>query len=241
MDAPSPQDAPRGADAAAPGQLPQSPFGLKEPILVYSLSAISVLAALLFARGPLAEYRAGLIGAVYLLLPLAVCRIRKLDPAEYAPLEAPSSWVRTLLGPLLLAALFFPAFLFLGPALSLSPPFRTLSLPEDFGLLAATQLLVVALPEELFFRGYLQRRLDDRFPPGWRLLGVSFGPGLFLASLLFALAHFMTQPHPARLFTFFPGLAFGFLRAATSGIWASTLFHGLCNLYLEILIASGRG
>jgi membrane protease YdiL (CAAX protease family) len=102
----------------------------------------------------------------------------------------------------------------------------------------AGQLFVIALPEEAFYRGYLQSRLDDVWPPRWRVLGATVGPGLLGASLIFALGHVATVHLATRLAVFFPALLFGWLRARTGGIGASVVFHMLCNVYSQAL---GRG
>jgi len=100
------------------------------------------------------------------------------------------------------------------------------------------QIFVIALPEEAFYRGYLQSRLDDAWPPGLTVLGARVGPGLLVASLIFALGHVATVHLPARLAVFFPALLFGWLRSRTGGIGASVLFHAFCNVYSQLL---GRG
>jgi membrane protease YdiL (CAAX protease family) len=100
------------------------------------------------------------------------------------------------------------------------------------------QLFVIALPEEAFYRGYLQTRLDDAWPAGLRLLGARVGAGWIVASAIFALGHVATVHVPTRLAVFFPALLFGWLRARTGGIGASLTFHMLCNVYSQAL---GRG
>ena len=100
------------------------------------------------------------------------------------------------------------------------------------------QLLVIALPEEAFYRGYLQSRLDEVWAPRWRVLGAEIGPGLLVSALIFAVGHLATVQIPARLAVFFPALVFGWLRARTGGIGASVLFHAGCNIYS---LALGRG
>jgi membrane protease YdiL (CAAX protease family) len=100
------------------------------------------------------------------------------------------------------------------------------------------QLFVIALPEEAFYRGYLQSRLDDVWAPRWRLLGAALGPGWLLTAAIFALGHLATVNVPTRLAVFFPALLFGWLRARTGGIGASVTFHMLCNVYSQLL---GRG
>lgn len=97
------------------------------------------------------------------------------------------------------------------------------------------QLLVIALPEEAFYRGYLQSRLDDAWVPRWRILGARMGPGWLVAAVIFALGHVVTVQLPARLAVFFPALIFGWLRARTGGIGASMCFHAFCNLYSQLL------
>ena len=102
-------------------------------------------------------------------------------------------------------------------------------------------LLIVAVAEELFFRGYLQDRLTKLWPAKRRLWGAPFGWGITAASAVFALAHFVGEYRFDRLGPFFPGLAFGWLRAYTGTIWAAVLFHGYCNLLADVLWAFYRG
>ena len=100
------------------------------------------------------------------------------------------------------------------------------------------QLVIIALPEEAFYRGYLQSRLDDALPGRVRVFGAQVGPALIVSSVIFALGHFATIREPARLAVFFPSLVFGWLRARTKGIGASVAFHACCNLFSELL---GKG
>ena len=75
-----------------------------------------------------------------------------------------------------------------------------------------------------------------------RLLGASVAPvALVLQAVLFALVHFIVDPNPARLAVFFPGLAFGWLRALRGTIGAAIAFHALCNLFSEVLARSWLG
>jgi membrane protease YdiL (CAAX protease family) len=100
---------------------------------------------------------------------------------------------------------------------------------------ALGQLLVVALPEEAFYRGYLQTSLDDAWKTRWRLFGGYLSPGLLVASALFAIGHVLTEPNASRLAVFFPSLLFGWLRTRTRGTGASIGFHALCNLFSAYL------
>lgn len=104
----------------------------------------------------------------------------------------------------------------------------------------AGQLLVVALPEEAFFRGYLQTELEAAWPRRVRVLGAELGLGWLVSAAIFAVGHLLTTPVPTRLAVFFPALVFGYLRARTGGIGAGVLFHASCNLFSATL-ARGYG
>ncbi len=97
------------------------------------------------------------------------------------------------------------------------------------------QLGLVALPEEHFFRGYLQSRLDRRWGTPFRLLGTPVGWGLLAASAAFALLHPILIPGPHRLLVFFPALLFGWLRARQGHLGAAVLVHAGSNLLLAIV------
>lgn len=103
-----------------------------------------------------------------------------------------------------------------------------------FSLFAA-HLFVVALPEEAFFRGYLQTSLSDRYPWSVRVLGLRLTLGLLLSSLLFSLGHLSTAPQLTRLAVFFPSLLFGLVRDKTGGIGASVFLHAQCNVLAAVL------
>jgi hypothetical protein len=102
--------------------------------------------------------------------------------------------------------------------------------------LLLVQFLVVALPEEVFFRGYVQGRLAPLFRRRIRVLGVDLGMHVVVASALFAIAHLVAIPAPFRLAVFFPGLLFGWLRERTGGVLAPTLMHAASNVLLEVLV-----
>jgi hypothetical protein len=100
----------------------------------------------------------------------------------------------------------------------------------------AAQLLIVALPEESFYRGYVQTRLADAWPARRRLFGAPVSPAILVTSAVFALGHVATIHDPGRLAVFFPSLVFGWLRARTGGVGAAIAFHALCNLFSESLM-----
>jgi hypothetical protein len=118
------------------------------------------------------------------------------------------------------------------PDLALLAPAGASTLSAEF---AAVQLVVVALPEELFFRGMLHELLERRFPPARRVLGGGIGLALVLSSLAFALIHLPKDGDPRALATFFPGLLFGWMRSATGSILAPTLTHAGSNILVRAL------
>lgn len=161
----------------------------------------------------------------------------ELEPIDGRRLVAEGA--RALGWALGVAALTFPCFWFgyvywYGPSRAFEPAVGGAELLDQL----SAQLAVVALPEEAFYRGYLQTRLDERWRPRWRVLGVQVGPGLVIASGVFAVGHVLTEPYLGRLAVFFPSLAFGWLRAKTGGIGAAVAFHAACNAFAWYL---GRG
>jgi hypothetical protein len=104
-----------------------------------------------------------------------------------------------------------------------------------FAVMALTHLFGVALPEETFYRGYLQPRLEERWPPKTRFLGVALGRAAVICAALFALGHFLGEWNPLRLGPFLPGLLFAWLRNATGSIFGAIGYHALCNIFGELL------
>jgi uncharacterized protein len=117
-----------------------------------------------------------------------------------------------------------------------SHPFAWLP-QRDLGSYVLTQILVVGLPEEALFRGYLQGRLADALPGRMRWLRVELSLWAFLLQAgLFALLHFIVDLQPARLAVFFPALLFGWVAARRGGIGAAILVHAACNLLSDVLV-----
>jgi membrane protease YdiL (CAAX protease family) len=125
----------------------------------------------------------------------------------------------------------------LAPLLSpyLGTPVFSFRLPESLALAVALQLLVVALPEEIFYRGWLQTAWARLAPErGVTVLGARLGHGFLATQALFAAGH-LVSGQPWRLATFFPGLLFGWLRARTGSVVAPIVAHALSNLLLLTL------
>ena len=191
------------------------------------------------------------LGAVYVL----VLRNDAIEPADYGlalggmlePKKLDYSRLakqsaKALLFAFIVAAIVFPVFIFaygLYWARAIHQPF-VITIPKGFGEEIMGQLLGVGLPEEAFYRGYLQTALDNKWRPRWRLLGVLVGPSLIVTSAIFAVGHLFTDWNPARLAVFFPSLLFGWMRNRSGGIGAGVVFHAACNL-LVIVLSRGYG
>lgn len=109
-------------------------------------------------------------------------------------------------------------------------------LPDELLAEVFVQIVLIGLPEEVFFRGYLQAQLDRVSDRRWTILGARVGPGLPLAAALFALCHTLSGD-PARLVTFFPGLFYGWLRARTGNVWVPGLYHAASNVLMKVVLA----
>jgi membrane protease YdiL (CAAX protease family) len=138
-------------------------------------------------------------------------------------------------------------------ALAIFPPFLLLAhlyqkvfFGTDFRLfrffwswsLMAFQVFVIALPEEFFFRGYLQTRLKQKFSKPLSLFGSSFfsvPTAVPITSLIFAASHSFIALQWWHFAIFFPSLVFGWLREKTNGLIASTLFHASCNILMVVV------
>ncbi len=101
--------------------------------------------------------------------------------------------------------------------------------------LVAYQVFFVAIPEEFFYRGYLQTRLNEVFARKWLIFGTPIGWGSVIACLFFAFGHSLVQLQWWHFATFFPGMVFAWMRERTGGVMAGALFHAACNVLVVLL------
>jgi membrane protease YdiL (CAAX protease family) len=218
---------------------------------------VAAFGAIALARAvpPIAHYAKAVAAVAFLYLPGLVVWRRDEDYRDYGATLEGWPWgaalgLATSAAVLPLFALTFWGFLELlrnlPPSLhGLLSPYTgggafELRLPPRFLAHVVDQFLVVALPEEFFYRGYLQARLRDAWPHGRRFLGISWGPAFWVTQVLFALGH-LAEPHPWRLGVFFPSLLFGWLKERSGTVVPSTIFHALSNLCVLVLEASFFG
>ncbi len=114
--------------------------------------------------------------------------------------------------------------------------------PPEKGLVMTILLniLVVAVPEELFYRGYVETTLLKKYPLK-RWLIVPMGRVVWISATLFALGHFLGEWNPARLGPFFPAFVFSMLTRRTGSIAGAVTYHALSNILSATLFASYTG
>jgi membrane protease YdiL (CAAX protease family) len=105
-------------------------------------------------------------------------------------------------------------------------------------------LLGAACGEETFYRGYIQSRLNAAFGRPFRFLGVQFGFGLLVTSLLFGFLHTLNSvDYFHDRFTFAwgfgvanigTGLLYGCLRESTDTVVASIVTHAILDILVII-------
>lgn len=101
---------------------------------------------------------------------------------------------------------------------------------KDFVMYMLTHIIVVAFPEEFFFRGFMTDAFRQKFKSRFLVFGVNFSKADIAVCLLFAFSHSLISLQWWHVFIFFPALVFAWLRHKTGSIWASVLFHGFSNV-----------
>ena len=142
---------------------------------------------------------------------------------------------------LLLACLTFPPFFIAHHFFRLyafGPEYANYSLrvPPDLAELVLVNVLLIGLPEELFYRGFVQTRLERWWTDRRCILGVPIDRTVIVVSALFALGHFLGEWNPARLGPFFPAILFSMLRRKSGSITGAIIYHGLSNVFSATLL-----
>ncbi len=205
-------------------------------IALVTAALLAVIHLLYFARGssfigPRISYF-----VAYLLLgvPVLVLWLRR------RPLDFFDTGWRALLSSALIFAVaalaIFPPFLLGAHAwqrlVMHAGAFSPAGFP-DFGNALLFQLLLIALPEEFYFRGYVQSAMNSIFERRWSFIGTRFGWGLPITAAIFAVAHTFVTYQWWHFSIFFPALVFGYLRERTGSVIAPTLFHAASNLLMN--------
>jgi membrane protease YdiL (CAAX protease family) len=216
--------------AALPSKLPL------EVVAVFAgqLALVAGLVQLdrVFALG---GYLHALVGLVFIFVPVLVLDRRGKPYKRYGlGFGRPAGIGVDLLFVLGAMAICFPPIVLGAPTFwGIGDRAWSFAWPTGYPGVALSHLLVVALPEEFFYRGYLMGRLDDIFRGRINLLGARVGWGFLIQAAAFAVGHFLVDLEPQRLGVFFPALAFGWLRARRGTIVAPVAFHAAANVFME--------
>lgn len=195
-------------------------------VLVVAVARLSADVSL-----PVIQKNASLITAVFLLYLPVLLSMKKRESVGYVD-RTWGVFVRGISAALAASLVIFPLAIAVNHFYQgfFGNEYETSRFP-GFWNFALAQLVLVSFPEEFFFRGYFQERLQVLFRRRWKIFGISAGPGLFLCAALFALSHSLVSFQWWHSLIFFPALVFGWLRERTGTITAPILFHFLCNLF----------
>ncbi|MEL6349589.1 MAG: type II CAAX endopeptidase family protein [Myxococcota bacterium] len=178
---------------------------------------------------------------LFIYAPVALCNWRGVDSWSYR-LSIPAfrdwqSWGRALWLTAIVTLFIWPPFLisyhFFQTELNGMSPVG--NLPKELLTLVAYQLFFVAIPEEFFYRGYFQTRLNEVFARRFLIFGTPMGWGSVLACLFFAFGHSLVLFQWWHFATFFPGMVFAWMRERTGGVVAGAFFHAVCNIGIVCL------
>jgi membrane protease YdiL (CAAX protease family) len=180
------------------------------------------------------EYLSVLVALILLYAPVMVLwkRCRAIDFIE----KDFGSFFKSLGIGLIASVIIFPPFFIAAHfwqtwVMGLSE-FRLASF-QIFDGMILYQLLLVALPEEFYFRGYFQSAMNFIMKPRWKILGARLGWAWIITALAFAFAHSIIFYQWWHFAIFFPALVFGYLRERTGSITAPIVFHALSNILMS--------
>jgi len=203
-----------------------------EVVIIWTVAIGIILIFKLISSIPfIRENLWGIAGLVFLFLPLEYLYRKKEHPANFG-----ITWKglgQGLFWAGIIMAITFPPYI---------PAYKwwfargdfDFHLPLTFYKEVVGFFLLVALPEEVFYRGFMQTRLDTIFKGRVSILGAKVGWALVITAAFFAIGH-LVEPRPDKLGTFFPGLVFGWLRARTGSIGGAVFFHAMCNIWAQFL------
>lgn len=195
----------------------RTPFPVK-PLMVFVAVTAAIRLSLSIPLGPFLSPSL-LAAALFLYAPLP--RYWRRGFPKWARATDPGRSVAFFASLACAGAIAYFLFVRLPLPPAISPYHGTVPLTAA---MAAHHLLLVALPEEVFFRGYLY----DAFEEAGR------EPVLPVA-LLFAIGHFVIAPSPFRLLTFFPALLLGWGRKGSGNVYVPTAVHYLYNLFPSLI------
>lgn len=219
------------------GLKPKSITAIIECLSIYIITLVII--AFFNKSGFFQKFSGLFIPAIFLYIPVLIIIISRRNPDEYG--FTTRGWTTDLFYVLAFILIFFP------PVFGVYYIYRKIflpgvfhfTIPSDIVTLSFTQILVVGLSEEAFFRGYLQKRLSEGIEGiCFEFLRIKLSWALVIANILFTLTHIIVLGQLWRVNVFLPGLAFGWLREQRRSLIAPALFHGLSNVFMKVLEAS---
>ena len=214
-----------------------------ECIVCYAICLIlTTVNAVLYRMGSAAADFAW-FAAVFALFAVPLVAVRRIHPRDEveAGIWIKWSWKDLLFGVIVVLILFIPVALgnhFVRTNMQGLQfvfdwsNYQSLQTPILYELFI--QIICIALPEEFFFRGYIQTAVQKIFKDTTRLCRIAVPASIFITSLLFALIH-LPSGDISRLLTFFPGLLFGFIRYKTNGLIGAIFCHAMCNMMMVVM------
>ena len=177
----------------------------KLAILTFLLTSIAILVISHTIDSPF------LVAVSLIIIPSL---ITKLSPIKFIP-----GTIKFKKSPLCIRVISTTAILYLVAAHFLN---RKTEIPQH-PVVFLSLLFYTAIPEEIFFRGYLLELLKDE--------GESFiSRGNVLTSLAFALLHVAMYKNIYMLKVFFPSLIFGYLYEKTENLLCPVLCHWIFDI-----------
>ncbi len=213
---------------------------LVEQLALWLVTLLAIRAVVTAWEWGAPEFVLALVPVLFMYVPVWACRQQGLDPDAY-PLALPG-----LKDPVWREALWLNAVVIgiVGiPFVALYHLWQTHVMgygyvgvwPSSPWMLVGYHLFFVAIPEEMFYRGYMQTRLDEVWRPRWTVLGARLGPGWLLTCVLFAFGHSLVVFQWWHVAIILPSLVFGWMRARTRDVIAGALFHAWCNITVAFL------
>ncbi len=222
---------------------------LPKPFLNHILMMVIPLLLLVLTRRSLSAFGISFKNMKCHLKIVLICLIPVLTASSIFAFIDWEKWSGALiLGPIYLALLFILAGLLkkqptLGNGVTLCALLLFAATSLSSGTITGRSILsflyhfiFVGFGEEILFRGYFQSRLNLAFGRPFRFLGVKWGWGIIIMSLIFGFAHVLNPFNPFLgqfglswpygFWTFFIGLMFGYLREKTGSVVVPALIHG---------------
>ncbi len=236
------------APPADPPSFWETPRGVwVEQIGLWLATLLLIRLVVLINDAGMHEVVLAFVPVLFMYMPVLACWVRGVDDAIY-PLGIPrirgnpGPWVEALkINAVLIGGIAIPfviAYHF-WQTLVFGHEFEG-TLPSQPFMLVGYHLFFVAIPEEMFYRGYMQSRFDEAYPPEqsrfrMRIGRDVLGSGLLITCVLFAFGHSIVQVQWWHFAIILPSLVFGWLRTRTDNIIAGAFFHAWCNITVAFL------